>query len=111
MNFSFELDVIKERGLAFLKIESNDEEFYRKIINIIDNSYKKYKDIMFMAVSKSNIVVIQLYLKYFKDKDNKIAKNIEDILDENTKNFIKEIFNDEKQLKIFFRKLSRNNQK
>lgn len=111
MNFSFELDVFKEKGLAFLKIESHSEEFYRRIINIIDHSYKKYEGIMFRAMSKSHIVAIELYLKYFLNKENKIAEDVKDILDENAKSFIIEVFDNAEQIKMFFRRLSRNNQK
>lgn len=109
MNFLFELNVIKEKGLAFLKIESSSEEFYRKIINIIDNSYKKYKEIMFVATSKGCMVVIEIYLKYFINKDNHLAKNLEDVLYENARNFIIELFENEEQINMFFKKISRNN--
>ena len=111
MNFSFELNVIKEKKLAFLKIESHTEEFYRKIINMIDHSYKKYEGIIFRAMSESHIVVIELYLKYFLNKENKIAENVKDLLDNNAKNFIIEMFDNEEQIKMFFRRLSKNNQK
>lgn len=110
MNFAFELCVIKYKGLAFLKIESYSEEFYRKIINIIDQSYKKYNRIIFKATSKGSIVVIQIHTKYLMDKNSKMANSIEDIVDENAKDFIKEIFDNQEQLKIFFKKLSKNNQ-
>lgn len=109
MSINFDIDVEHCNRLAFLKIESDTELFYRKIINIIDHSYKQYEGTIFKAVSECHIIVVELSLGHFKNNETgKIAKSIDEVSDENARNFIKDIFETEEEIQMFFKKLSRS---
>ena len=109
MSINFDIEINSQDSAGLLKIESESEELYRRIIHILDVSYKKYHGKIFKIVSFFHLIVIELYLKAFTNTEtNKIAQNVNEISDENARNLIKEIFTKEEELEKFFRKLSKH---
>ena len=91
MDFTFSL----KRDKNILIIESSDEIFYQRAINIIDNLYKKYKHIIYQIICTGYITKIELYMQYFiSDRKN---ETLQDLLDEIFKS------NDEKE--VFYKRL------
>ena len=109
MSIKFDIEIDSRNCIGLLKIESESEELYRRIINILDNSYKIYSGKIFKIISTFHLIVVELHLKSFiNNETKKVAQNVDQISDENARNLIKEIFVKEEELEIFFRKMSRH---
>ncbi len=91
MDFKFSL----KRDKNILIIESCDEIFYQRATNIVDNLYKKHKDIIHQITCNGSTTTIEIFIQNYVD--NKEYTNFLDLIDE--------IFIADEEKQTFFKQL------